>query len=139
MKQHQKRIQRTRIQQWTSIRHLQCKNWRTSKKTIQHYLQPKRPLRWWFKKISRKTRKKFDKTITFYKNEICPKTNNKIERYFKITLPKYLKKQFRTTNGLKLKIRINKIRGSWSNVLNMKHKNFTILDYNFTNPNTISC
>ena len=83
--------------------------------------------------------KKFEKTITFYKNEIFPKTNNKIEGFFKITLPKHLKKKYRTTKGLKLKIRINRIRWNWRNVLNMKHKNFTILDYNLTHPNAISC
>ena len=71
--------------------------------------------------------KKFDKTITYYKNEIFPKTNNKIEGFFKITLPKHLKKKFRTTKCLKLKIRINVIRWNWRNVLNMKRKNITFL------------
>ena len=78
-----------------------------------------------------KLEKKFDKTITFYKNEIFPKINNKIKGYFKITLQKHLNKKFRTTEGLKIKIRINKIRGNWLNVLNIKDKKFTILDYNF--------
>lgn len=91
------------------------------------------------RKFLEKLEKKFDKTITFYKNEIFPKTNNKIEGYFKITLPKHLKKKFRTIDGLKLKIRLNKIRWNWRNVLNMKHKNFTILDYNFTDQKLISC
>ena len=91
------------------------------------------------RKFLERLEKKFDKTITFYKNEIFPKTNNKIEGYFKITLPKHLKKRFRTIEGLKLKIRINKIRWNWRNVLNIKRKNFTILDYNFINPNAISC
>ena len=91
------------------------------------------------RKFLEKLEKKFDKTITFYKNEIYPKTNNKIEGYFKITIPKHLKKKFRTTKGLKLKIRINKIRWSWRNVLNLKHKNFTILDYDLINPKAISC
>lgn len=91
------------------------------------------------RKFLERLEKKFDKTITFYKNEIFPKTNNKIEGYFKITLPKCLKKRFRTIEGLKLKIRINKIRWNWRNVLNIKRKNFTILDHNFRNPNAISC
>ena len=52
--------------------------------------------------------------------------------------PKHLKKKFRTTEGLKIKIKINKIRWNWRNVLNIKDKKFTILDYNFTNSITIS-
>ena len=82
---------------------------------------------------------KFDKSITFYKNEIFPKTNNTIVGYFKITRSKCLKKIFRIEKGLKLKIRLNKIIWNWRNVLHMKHKNFTILEYNFTHPNAISC
>ena len=35
---------------------------------------------------------KFDKTIKYYKNPQIPRTNNKIEAYFKITLPNHIKK-----------------------------------------------
>ena len=42
-------------------------------------------------KFLKNLNKKFDKTIEYYKNPDIPRTNNKIEGYFKITLPKYLK------------------------------------------------
>ena len=45
-------------------------------------------------------KKKFDKTIEYYKNPDIPRTNNKIEGYFKITLPRYLKRIYRTIEGL---------------------------------------
>ena len=35
---------------------------------------------------------KFDKTIEYYKNPQIHRTNNKIEGYFKITLPNHIKK-----------------------------------------------
>ena len=91
------------------------------------------------KKSLEKISKKFEKTITYYKNELIPKTNNKIEGYYKITLPKYLKKKFRTTKGLKLKIRLNMIRWNWRNVLKIKHKNNINIENFIQNSNMISC
>ena len=91
------------------------------------------------KKSLEKISKKFEKTITFYKNDIYPKTNNKIEGFFKITLPKHLKKRFRTTEGLKLKIRLNMIRWTWRNVLNIKHRNLEEIENFIQNSNIISC
>lgn len=38
--------------------------------------------------------KRFDKTTEYYKNPQIPRTNNKIEGYFKITLPRHLKRTF---------------------------------------------
>ena len=54
--------------------------------------------------------KKFDQTTTYFRNSQIPRTHNKIEGYFKITLPKYLKRTYRTRKGLIRWIRLQKIR-----------------------------
>jgi hypothetical protein len=60
---------------------------------------------------------KFDKTIEYYKNPQIPRTNNKIEGYFKITLPSHIKRIYRTREGLIRWIRLQKIRWMERNVL----------------------
>ena len=64
--------------------------------------------------------KKFNKTIEFYNNPNIPRTNNKIEGYFNITLPKPMKRKFRTRTGLIRWIRLQKIRWTQRNVLTQK-------------------
>ena len=61
--------------------------------------------------------KKFDKTLEYYKNPQIPRTNNKIEGYFKITLPSHIKRIYRTRDGLIRWIRLQKIRWMERNVL----------------------
>lgn len=68
--------------------------------------------------------KKFDKTIEYYKNPDIPRTNNKIEGYFKITLPRYLKRIYRTREGLIRWIRLQKIRWTERNVITQQSKKF---------------
>ena len=68
--------------------------------------------------------KKFDKTTEYYKNPQIPRTNNKIEGYFKITLPQNLKRIYRTRQGLIRWIRLQKIRWTERNVLYNESKNF---------------
>ena len=57
-----------------------------------------------------KLSKNIDKTLNHIKNDDIPNTNNKLEGYYKITLPRYLKKIFRTDEGLNRKLRLNQIR-----------------------------
>ena len=61
--------------------------------------------------------KKFDKTTTYFRDPQIPRTNNKLEGYFKITLPKHLKRAYRTNEGLKRWIRLQKIRWTKRNVI----------------------
>ena len=65
-----------------------------------------------------------DDTQKFLKNLNKTRTNNKIEGYFKITLPKYLKRIYRTKEGLIHWIRLQKIRWTERNVLTQQTKNF---------------
>ena len=74
-------------------------------------------------KFLKNLNKKFDKTIEYYKNPDIPRTNNKIEGYFKITLPKHLKRIYRTKKGLIRWIRLQKIRWTERNVLTQQTKN----------------
>ena len=67
--------------------------------------------------------KKFDKTTEYYKNTQIPRTNNKIEGYFKITLPRHLKRKYRTRAGLIRWMRLQKIRWTERNVLYKEPKN----------------
>ena len=64
------------------------------------------------------------KTIEYYKNPDIPRTNNKIEGYFKITLPKHLKRIYRTREGLIRWMRLQKIRWTERNVINQQSNNF---------------
>ena len=68
--------------------------------------------------------KKFDKTLEYYKNPQIPRTNNKIEGYFKITLPSHIKRTYRTREGLIRWIRLQKIRWMERNVLFNEQNNF---------------
>ena len=69
--------------------------------------------------------KKFDRTTTYFRNSQIPRTNNKIEGYFKITLPKYLKRTYRTRKGLIRWIRLQKIRWTKRNVITNQFQNNT--------------
>ena len=61
--------------------------------------------------------KKFDRTITYYDDQLIPRTNNNVERYFGITLPSYIKRKYRTVEGLTRWLRLQKIRWVRRNVL----------------------
>ena len=61
--------------------------------------------------------KKFDSTTQYYEDTLIPRTNNNIERFFGITLPRYLKRKYRTIKGLTRWLRIQKIRWIRRNVL----------------------
>ena len=61
--------------------------------------------------------KKFDRTVKFYEDPFIPRTNNNIERYFGITLPSYIKRKYRSIEGLTRWLRLQKIRWIRRNVL----------------------
>ena len=61
--------------------------------------------------------KTFEKSINHIKNEFLPNTNNLLECYFGVTLPKYLKRRFRTLKGLERRLRLSDIRWIKRNVL----------------------
>ena len=61
--------------------------------------------------------KKFDRTVTYYDDPLIPRTNNGIERYFGITRPSYIKRRYRTIEGLTRWLRLQKIRWVRRNVL----------------------
>ena len=63
--------------------------------------------------------KKFDRTITYHEDPLIPRTNNGIERYFGITLPSFIKRKYRTIEGLTRWLRLQKIRWIRRNVLHM--------------------
>ena len=68
----------------------------------------------------KKLAKDIDNTLNHITNKNIPNTNNKLEGYYKITLPRYLKRKFRTNKGLNIKLRLNKIRWTERNVLKIK-------------------
>ena len=74
-------------------------------------------------KFLKNLNKKFDRTTTYFRDPQIPRTNNKIEGYFKITLPKYLKRIYRTRGGLIRWIRLQKIRWTKRNVITHQTKN----------------
>ena len=67
-----------------------------------------------------KLSKDINSTLNHIKNDHIPNTNNKLEGYFKITLPRYLKRTFRTEKGLNTKLRLNRIRWTQRNVFKIK-------------------
>ena len=54
--------------------------------------------------------KDFDSTIQHIIRAEIPNTNNLLEGYFKITLPRHLKKIFRTDKGLENRLRFSRIK-----------------------------
>jgi IS1 family transposase len=64
-----------------------------------------------------KLSKDISNTLNHITNDDIPNTNNKLEGYYKITLPRHLKKIFRTDEGLNIKLRLNRIRWTKRNVL----------------------
>jgi chromosome segregation ATPase len=68
----------------------------------------------------KKLSKDIHSTLNHITNKDIPNTNNKLEGYYKITLPRYLKKIFRTDKGLEIRLRLNRIRWTERNVLNIE-------------------
>ena len=73
-------------------------------------------------KFIKNLKKDFDKTINHIKRDDIPKTNNLLEGFFKITLPKKYKKRFRTEQGVKNYLRHMRIRWYEHNVFHEKIK-----------------
>ena len=67
-----------------------------------------------------KLSKDIENTLNHIKNNDIPNTNNKLEGHYKITLPRHLKRIFRTEKGLNTKLRLNQIRWTERNVLKIK-------------------
>ena len=61
-----------------------------------------------------------NRTLNHIIDDKIPNTNNKLEGYYKITLPRYLKKIYRTEKGLNIKLRLNRIRWTERNVIQRK-------------------
>lgn len=61
-----------------------------------------------------------DRTLNHIINDSIPNTNNKLEGYYKITLPRYMKKIYRTEKGLNIQLRLNRIRWIERNVIKQK-------------------
>jgi len=62
----------------------------------------------------------FNELTQYLNNEVIPKTNNMIELYFKTTLPRQLKRRYRTIRGLKRRLKSARIRWIHRNVLQNK-------------------
>lgn len=69
---------------------------------------------------AKRIQRNFTELTHFIENETIPKTNNLIELYFKTTLPRQLKRRYRTIKGLKRRLRIGRIRWIHRVVLNNK-------------------
>jgi chromosome segregation ATPase len=61
--------------------------------------------------------KTFERVTNHIKNKFLPSTNNVIENYFGSTIPKLLKRKYRTLDGLKRRIKLSDIRWIKRNVL----------------------
>jgi chromosome segregation ATPase len=61
-----------------------------------------------------------EKSIQHLKHSDIPNTNNLIEGYFKITLPRHLKRKYRTLEGILTKLRQNRIRSTQRKLQQMK-------------------
>ena len=68
----------------------------------------------------KKLSKTFERSINHIKNDFLPNTNNLLECYFGVTLPRYLKRRFRTLKGIERKLRLSNIRWIKRNVLPKK-------------------
>jgi hypothetical protein len=64
-----------------------------------------------------KLSKNIDTTLNHIKNKLIPNTNNLLENYFGTTLPRHMKRIFRTDNGLETRLKLNRIRWIERNIL----------------------
>ncbi|WP_169805402.1 hypothetical protein [Methanobrevibacter cuticularis] len=71
------------------------------------------PIAVFIKKLS----KNFERSINHIKNKFLPNTNNLLECYIGVTLPRYLKKRYKTLHGIKKRLQLSKIRWIKRNVL----------------------
>ena len=60
----------------------------------------------------------FDRAIAHIKYSFLDSTNNVLERCFGVTLPRYLKKRYRTDKGLEIRIKLSDIRYTQRNLKN---------------------
>lgn len=72
-----------------------------------------------FANFMKNLKKDFDSTIQHIIHPEIPNTNNLLEGYYKITLPRHLKKIYRTEQGLKNRIRHSRIKWTKKMVLKM--------------------
>ncbi len=77
-------------------------NWNQFRKEIKEFLE--------------KLEKYLDKVLNHVFNSDIPTTNNNIEAFFKITLPRCSKRKFRTYKGMMNRILLNDIRYMKRNV-----------------------
>jgi hypothetical protein len=68
----------------------------------------------------KKLSKNFQRAINHSKYTFLSNTNNLIELFYGITLPKQLKRKYRTIKGLQTRLRLSKIRWNQRNVLKIK-------------------
>jgi len=64
--------------------------------------------------------KDLERTLNHIIHDKIPNTNNKLEGYYKITLPRHLKKIYRTEKGINIKLRLSRIRWIKRNVIDQK-------------------
>ena len=86
---------------------------KTKKTAIKRFQKLKDEIKELPKEISsfiKKLSKDINSTLNHITDGDIPNTNNKLEGYFKITLPRHMKRKFRTDKGLDIKLRLNRIR-----------------------------
>lgn len=71
--------------------------------------------------------KNFEKLTNHIEDDNIPNTNNKIELYFKTTLPQHLKRRYRTKRGLERRLNIARIRWIHRNVFEYEHPTTRLL------------
>lgn len=87
-------------------------------------------------KSTKRIERNFTELTQFIQNELIPKTNNLIELYFKTTLPKQLKRRYRTIKGLLRRLKSARIRWIHRNVLENEEPINSF--FNYTTMNMVS-
>ncbi|WP_409199326.1 hypothetical protein [Methanobrevibacter sp. DSM 116169] len=95
---------------------------KTAKKRFQELQNKKDELPKVISSFIKKLSKNIEKTLQHIIHEEIPKTNNKIECYYKTTMPRYIKKIFRTKEGFIRQMKLQQIRWTKRNVLNTNQK-----------------
>jgi predicted nucleic acid-binding Zn-ribbon protein len=97
------------------------KTTQTAKNRLQKFKEKIKDLPNEIKLFIEKLPKNFQRLINHIENKLIPSTNNNIELFYGITIPKQLKRKYKTTKGFKTRLRLSKIRWNQRNVLKKNH------------------
>jgi transposase-like protein len=93
-----------------------CEDAKNAKKRFKMFLNSIQTLPKTIASFIKRLSKYFEKAINHITHDFLPNTNNLLERFYRFSLPKPMKKRYKTDKELELQIELQKIRWTKRNV-----------------------